>query len=164
MNYAFLSLGSNEGDRIQWLKKALDMIVKSCGPFTKLSSVYETAAWGITDQADFLNMVVRIKTVLPPHELLAAILDIETALGRKREVKWGPRIIDIDILLYNYEIIDTSELTVPHPFIQDRRFILAPLAQIAPTYLHPKLNKTIQQLLADCPDTLEVKPTGPLPA
>jgi 2-amino-4-hydroxy-6-hydroxymethyldihydropteridine diphosphokinase len=164
MNYAFLSLGSNEGDRIQWLKKAVDMIVKSCGPFTKLSSVYETAAWGITEQADFLNMVARIKTVLSPHELLTAILSIEIALGRKREVKWGPRIIDIDILLYNYEIIDSSELIVPHPFMQDRRFILAPLAQIAPAYLHPKLNKTITELLADSPDTLEVNPMGPLPA
>ena len=164
MNYAFLSLGSNEGDRIQWLKKAIDMIVSSCGPFTRLSSVYETAAWGITDQPDFLNMVIRIKTTLNPHELLEAILAIEVALGRKREVKWGPRIIDIDILLYNYEIVDTSELTIPHPFLQERRFILVPLAQIASSYIHPKVNMSISQLLADCPDTLEVKSKGPLTA
>src|SRR5580700_11069296 len=101
MSLAYISLGSNEGDRIDWLNKALDLIAQTCGAIIKKSSVYETAAWGITAQPDFLNMVIQLQTDLRPHGLLAEMINIETLLGRRRDIKWGPRIIDIDILFYN---------------------------------------------------------------
>lgn len=156
MNRAYLSLGSNEGDRLQWLNKALDMLGEACGIIVKKSSVYETAAWGITEQAAFLNMAVLLHTPLTPTGLLESILQIETKLGRQRSVKWGPRTLDIDILLFNNEIINMPSLSVPHPFLQDRRFTLQPLAEIAPEYVHPMLHKTIAALLSECVDPLEV--------
>ena len=156
MNVVYLSLGSNEGDRTSWLEKALELTAASCCNIAKRSAVYETAAWGITDQPDFLNMAIGIETMKTPAELLTAILNVETTLGRHRTVKWGPRIIDIDILLYGAVTMDSPDLIIPHPFMQDRRFILIPLAEIAPDVVHPKLHKTIRQLLAECPDTLDV--------
>ena len=156
MNKSYLSLGSNEGNRSLWIAKAIELISIRCGSVLKQSAVYKTAAWGITTQPDFLNTVVCIETNKTATELLDSILGIETTLGRHRTVKWGPRIIDIDILFFNDDIIDSTELVVPHPFIQDRRFTLMPLAEIAPDYTHPKLNKTITELLATCPDKLEV--------
>ncbi len=156
MNTAYLLLGSNEGDRILWFETAIGLISARCGTLLKRSSIYETKAWGNTEQPDFLNMVVSIETTKTPEELLAAILGIEETMGRHRTVKWGPRIIDIDILLYNDAIIESTELVIPHPFMQDRRFTLIPLAELAPGYVHPKLHKTIAGLLAECPDELEV--------
>lgn len=153
----YLSLGSNEGNRISWLQQAQDLLARSCGNITKKSSIYETAAWGLTDQPNFLNMVVELETPKTPEELLTCILAIETRLGRQRSVKWGQRTLDIDILLYNDEIIDQPNLKVPHPFMQDRRFTLLPLAEIAPHLSHPVLKKTITGLLAECPDTLNVR-------
>jgi len=156
MNEVYLSLGSNEGDRVMWLQKAIDLLNAVCGTITKKSSVYETAAWGINNQPDFLNMAVQLATDKKPTELLACILNVETQLGRQRTIKWGPRTLDIDVLLYNTEVIETPELTIPHSFLHQRLFTLLPLAEIAPEYIHPKLNKTITELLADCPDKLEV--------
>ena len=156
MNVAYLSLGSNEGNRMVWLETAIKLISEQCAPLVERSSVYETKAWGITEQPDFLNMVVCIETTQTPTELLSAILRIEETMGRHRTVKWGPRIIDIDILLYNIAVVVTPELVIPHPYMQDRRFTLIPLAELAPDYMHPRLHKTIDQLLADCPDDLEV--------
>ena len=152
----FLSLGSNEGDRTLWFEKAIALISARCGTIVGRSAIYETAAWGITTQPDFLNMVVHMQTDLSPRDLLTTILEIETTLGRHRTIKWGPRIIDIDILLYNDVILDTPELVIPHPFLHERRFTLAPLAELAPNYMHPTLHKTISRLLAECPDKLEV--------
>jgi 2-amino-4-hydroxy-6-hydroxymethyldihydropteridine diphosphokinase len=157
MNIAFLSLGSNEGNRMAWLDKAIDLIATDCGTITGRSSVYETAAWGINDQPDFLNMVVSVQTTLSPKDLLAAILHIETVLGRHRVIKWGPRIIDIDILLYNDLVLQSPDLIIPHPYIQDRKFTLLPLAELAPDYVHPKFQKTINELLTKCADKLEVQ-------
>ena len=139
-----------------WLQKAIELLSTNCGAITKISSVYETAAWGINDQPDFLNMAVQLQTTQSPTELLAAILDIEILLGRQRTVKWGPRTLDIDILLFNNDVIETPGLTIPHPFLHQRLFTLLPLAEIAPAYLHPKLNKTITELLAGCTDKLDV--------
>ena len=164
MNKIYLSLGSNEGNRIQWLQKAMDLIAARYGAVLTQSSVYETAAWGITAQPDFLNMVTYLETNQAPNELLETILGIETTLGRHRDVKWGPRIIDIDILFFNDEIIERPGLIIPHPYLHERRFTLTPLAEIAPDYVHPKLQKTITALLAECPDKLEVhKYKGLLP-
>jgi 2-amino-4-hydroxy-6-hydroxymethyldihydropteridine diphosphokinase len=157
MNYAYLLLGSNEGERVEWLQKATKLLHEQCGETIKTSSIYETAAWGMTDQADFLNMVVLLKTELPALSLLGKIHDIETSLGRQRDVKWGPRTLDIDILFFNGDIIELPELTIPHPFLHERRFTLVPLAEIAAEYVHPRLHKTIRELLAECPDKLEVK-------
>ena len=156
MNNVYLLLGSNEGNRMDWFQKAIEQIEACCGMIVKKSSVYETKAWGITTQPDFLNMVIQLETEISPEELLAALINIEISLGRKRDIKWGPRLIDIDILLFNNEVIDTPRLIVPHPFLHLRRFTLAPLAEIAPYYIHPVLHKTIAQLLTVSPDNLEV--------
>jgi 2-amino-4-hydroxy-6-hydroxymethyldihydropteridine diphosphokinase len=153
---AYLLLGSNEGDRQQWLSDAVRHIEASCGKVISSSSVYTTAAWGLEEQPDFLNMAIAIKTELSAPDLLEEILAVEKLLGRERTVKWGQRTIDIDILFFGNDIIDLPELKVPHPFIQDRRFALAPMNEIAPDLAHPVFNKSIAQLLAECPDQLEV--------
>ncbi len=153
---AYLLLGSNEGNRQQWLSDAVRHIEASCGRIMNRSSIYTTAAWGIEEQPDFLNIAIAIDTELSASDLLQEILSIEKLLGRERKVKWGQRTIDIDILFFGNEIIDRPELKVPHPFIQDRRFALAPMNEIAPDLVHPVFNKTIAQLLRDCPDPLEV--------
>jgi 2-amino-4-hydroxy-6-hydroxymethyldihydropteridine diphosphokinase len=157
MNKAYLSLGSNEGDRLQWLKRAMELITANCGSIVARSSVYEAAAWGITEQPDFLNMAICVQTSKTPLELLLSIHEIEATLGRQRDVKWGQRTLDIDILLFNHEIIDMPELQVPHPYLHERRFTLLPLDEIAEDYMHPVLNKRIAELLEECPDKLEVK-------
>lgn len=156
-NTTYLLLGSNEGDRMGWLQQAVKALSRDCGIIDRTSSVYQTAAWGITDQPAFLNMVVQLSTLLQPLQLLAAINDIENQLGRQRSLKWGQRTLDIDILLYNYDLIDLPTLTVPHPFMQDRRFTLVPLCEIAAGYIHPKLHMTVAGLLSVCPDKLEVE-------
>jgi 2-amino-4-hydroxy-6-hydroxymethyldihydropteridine diphosphokinase len=157
MNESYLSLGSNEGDRLSWFKKAIELLGANCGTISKRSSIYETSAWGITDQPDFLNMVVALKTTLSPSELLTEILKIETSLGRQRSIKWGPRTLDIDILLYNNDIIELPGLTIPHPYLHERRFTLLPLAEVAGQYIHPVLNRTIADLLRSWPDQLDVR-------
>ncbi|HEX8676549.1 MAG TPA: 2-amino-4-hydroxy-6-hydroxymethyldihydropteridine diphosphokinase [Segetibacter sp.] len=157
MNDAYLLTGGNIGDRLVSLQQACMKIEKQAGIVLKKSAVYETAAWGITDQNLFLNQVLLVSTSLPPEELLHTLLHIEQELGRKRIVKMGPRVIDIDILFYNNEIISTPVLTVPHPQIANRRFVLTPLNEIAPGFVHPGLQKTIAELLEICPDNLEVR-------
>ncbi len=141
---------------MNWLQQAVSLLSAHCGTIVQQSGTYQTAAWGITDQPAFLNKVVHLQTTLTPTELLAEIHDIETALGRQRDLKWGQRTLDIDILLYNSEVIQVPDLIIPHPYMQERRFTLIPLAEIASGYMHPKLHKTITELLAICPDKLEV--------
>ena len=161
MNRVYLALGSNEGDRQQWLRQAIELIGARCGRVVRQSAVYETAAWGKTDQADFLNMALLVVSPLEPLELLATTQQIEQELGRKREVQWGARTLDIDILFYNDLVAALDGLTLPHPFIAQRRFTLVPLNEIAPELVHPALQKTIGTLLAECPDPLEVVPVPP---
>lgn len=156
MNEVYLLTGGNIGNRLAYLSKAKEEIAKRCGSILKESSVYETAAWGKEDQGAFLNQVLQIETNLHPEELLKTILEIEERLGRKRQLKYGPRIIDIDILFFDDDIINEHALKVPHPQMQNRRFVLVPLNEIAPAKIHPTLHKTIAQILAECPDPLAV--------
>lgn len=132
------------------------MVNERIGHLVRTSSVYTTKAWGITRQPDFLNQVVEVATTLSPEQVLLATQEIELLLGRQKTEKWGPRIIDIDLLYYNEQVINTDGLTVPHPQIQNRRFTLAPLAEIAPQFTHPVIGKTQLQLLQECPDPLGV--------
>lgn len=156
-NKAYLLTGSNMGHREDCLARAAAAIEQRCGAVLSRSAVYQTAAWGLEEQAPFLNQALLIQTASSPHELLHEILSIEASLGRKRELKYGPRLIDIDILFFNEDVINTDGLTVPHPQMQNRRFVLTPLAEIAAEEIHPVLEKTVAQLLADCPDTLPVQ-------
>ena len=156
-NSVFISLGGNLGNTREIFKNVYVEIEKKVGPITKKSSIYQTAAWGPIPQPDFLNQVIKVATHLAAAETLALILSIEKNMGRIRTTKNAPRIIDIDILFFNNEIINQSDLIVPHPEIQNRRFVLTPLQEIAPQMIHPVLNKTIDQLLSQCPDQLAVK-------
>jgi len=158
MNTVYLILGSNLGNKLQTLQQAIKLIEKEIGTINKVSGVFETAAWGNTSQPDFINQAVSVHTLLSAHEVLQRILGIEKKLGRVRDnQKWKERIIDIDILFYNNSIINTPELTVPHPYLQDRKFVLIPLLEIVPDYIHPVLNKRIDVPLKECTDELEVK-------
>jgi 2-amino-4-hydroxy-6-hydroxymethyldihydropteridine diphosphokinase len=157
MNKAYLLTGGNMGNRKAMLQQAIQLLNEYCGLVTAESSLYETAAWGKTDQSAFLNQALELSTTLNSKQLIRKILKVEKLMGRERKEKYGPRIIDIDILLFNDEVYDIPFLKLPHPEMQKRRFVLVPLAEIAPDLIHPVLKKTIKDLLKDCPDTLEVK-------
>jgi 2-amino-4-hydroxy-6-hydroxymethyldihydropteridine diphosphokinase len=157
MNNVFLLLGSNLGDREQSLHQAIHLISVEIGTIAKLSAVYETQSWGKTDQPDYLNQVMLLQTTLSAKAVLEKILNIELRMGRVRDEKWGARIIDIDILFYNSDIIDEPGLHIPHPELHNRRFTLVPLAEIAPFFIHPVLSKEIRQIKNEIKDTLIVK-------
>jgi len=156
MSKAYLLTGGNLGDRKENLSKAIELINEQCGRVTRSSSLYETAAWGITDQPSFLNQALEVSTSLNAKQLMRRILKVEKIMGRVRKEKFGPRIIDIDILFFENEIHDLSFLKIPHPELQNRRFVLVPLVEIDPELLHPVLKKTVAELLEECPDNLEV--------
>lgn len=157
MNKAYLLTGGNMGDRVENLNNAIENIIEYCGSITNRSSLYETAAWGNTKQPSFLNQALEINTQLTAKQLIRRILKVEKRMERVREEKYGPRLIDIDILLYADEIHNYRLLRLPHPEIQNRKFALLPLAEIAPEIIHPIFKKTIAELLEDCKDELEVK-------
>jgi 2-amino-4-hydroxy-6-hydroxymethyldihydropteridine diphosphokinase len=157
MNKAYLLTGGNMGDRDQQLALARELIDQHCGTIVNSSSLYETAAWGITEQPAFLNQALELDTTLNSRQLIRHILKVEKKMGRIRAEKYGPRIIDIDILLFNDEIHNYSFLKLPHPEMQNRRFALLPLSEIAAGVIHPVFQKSIARLLEECPDTLEVK-------
>lgn len=157
MNIAYLILGGNKGGKIKNLNQATVLIEKNVGAIINKSEMYETAAWGNTDQPDFLNQVVCVETKLRPQQVLQEIIKIEESLGRVRgDQKWMERTIDIDILFYNDEIIDTPDLKIPHPYIQERMFVLLPLLDLAPTLVHPVLKEDIKTLANQCKDELTV--------
>jgi 2-amino-4-hydroxy-6-hydroxymethyldihydropteridine diphosphokinase len=152
----YLLLGTNLGNRKENLEKAFQSIAQQIGPAEAVSSLYETEAWGETEQPVFLNQVIKVNTNLSPEELLHHIHTIEQKMGRLRHQKWAERIIDIDILYYHDRIIHTPNLKIPHPGIPHRRFTLVPLCEIAAEAVHPELHKTQQELLNECADPLKV--------
>lgn len=158
MNKATLLLGSNLGKREDALGKAVQLIEERAGAVILKSHVYDTSPWGKTDQPSFLNIVIVVGTLLDADQLLKELLLIETEMGRKRDnTKWEPRLIDIDILFFNEEVIDKPQLQVPHPLLKERRFALVPLNEIIPAFVHPVLKLTIEELLIACNDRQEVK-------
>ena len=161
MNTAYLLTGGNMGNRLQFLEEAKQLLTAQCGDIVTASSVYETAAWGNTNQPAFLNQALHLSSPLQARQLMRRILKVEKQMGRERKEKYGPRVIDIDILMFNTEVHNYTLLKLPHPEMQNRRFVLVPLAEIAPEIIHPVLEKTITELLVICPDTLEVNKWHP---
>ncbi len=157
MNKTYLLLGSNMGNSEKQLLAAQKHIEKKVGNIIRRSSIYQTAAWGKTDQPDFLNQVIIVETILDASTTMSAILLIEKNMGRIRTQKNAPRIIDIDILFFNKAVIEQATLIVPHPQLQNRRFVLIPLNELSANFIHPVNQKTIHQLLRVCPDKLAVK-------
>jgi 2-amino-4-hydroxy-6-hydroxymethyldihydropteridine diphosphokinase len=156
-NKVYLLLGSNMGARLQLLETAIKNIDLKIGEVVEKSSIYETAAWGKTDQPGFLNIAIAVNTLLRPLEVLTRALDIESQLGRIREEKWGARLIDIDIIFYGNDIVNIpDQLQIPHPEMHKRKFVLEPLVEIAPDLQHPILNKSLSELLLELSDDLEV--------
>ncbi len=162
-NAIFLLLGANLGARQQNLQAAQQLISEDIGRIQRCSAIYETAAWGIEEQPAFFNQVVEVESNKPPLDLLNRLLAIEERIGRVRHKKWGERIIDIDILYYGQQVFRHQDLMIPHPEIANRRFTLAPLAELAPDFVHPALGLTNLQLLGQCPDPLTVKLIKPAP-
>ncbi len=157
MERIFLGLGSNLGDRRANLLEATTRIAARVGIIQAISNIYETQAWGIQDQPDFLNQVVEIRSSFEPAALLDEILKIEQDMGRERRIKWGERLIDIDILFYGSRIVQTEKLTIPHPFLHQRNFVLFPLLEIAADWVHPVLKKAVQDLVLFSEDFSSVK-------
>lgn len=158
-NYHWL-IGGNMGDRLHYLVQAREQIAVQIGTILKSSAIYSTQAWGYTEQPDFLNQVLYLESVLPPEEAMQAALRIEKMLGRERHQRWHERTIDIDMLYADDLVISNEMLTVPHPRITERRFVLVPLAEISPTFEHPLLHQTQVALLQACTDVLDVKLVG----
>jgi len=156
-NIAFLLTGSNLGNRLQNLSQAHYFIAQELGSIVTASSIYQTAPWGLENQEAFLNQVLKLETTLLPNELLEAVLTIEKKMGRVRQQHWGSRLIDIDMLFFNEEIITTEVLTLPHPYLHQRNFVLVPMAEISPYWQHPIYGRTIEELVEECGDALAVE-------
>ena len=152
MNEVYLQLGSNIGDRLDNLDQSIKIITERIGNVLEKSSVYESTPWGVENQRNFLNQVIFVKSNFDPYTILDLVLQIEKDMGRIRIEKWGERIIDIDILFIDDLIIESENLCIPHEFIAKRKFVLQPMCEIAPGFIHPKLNKTLRQLLEECID------------
>ena len=156
MNGIYLIIGGNLGNREANLRAGIDALEQWVGPVLKKSSIYETAAWGKEDEPAYLNQVLIIESSLTAQQTMQTALQIEHQLGRIRHEKWAARTLDIDLLFFNQEVINKPGLTIPHPRIAERRFVLIPLCEVAPEMIHPLLNKTMKVLLDECYDTLPV--------
>jgi len=154
----YIGLGSNIGDRLANIRKAIELMKEEGIEIIDESSIYETEPVGYKEQGWFLNSVVKGKTELSPGRLWKRLEKIEKLMGRKREIKWEPRIIDLDILFYGNNILNGKELQIPHSELHKRRFVLVPLEEIAPKLVHPVLNKSIRELLGELKDNSEVRP------
>ena len=161
MSRIYLSLGTNLGDRRANLRQAIALLRVEM-EVTAVSPLYQTAPWGVTDQPDFLNLCVAAITDKPPQQLLSCLKSIEAELGRKTSYRWGPRLIDIDILFYDDLILQDEALTIPHASIADRAFVLAPLADIAPDLIHPQTAVSIQTMRDKLDKTAVTKLNNPL--
>jgi len=138
------------------LQSALNHIEQEIGPILLTSSLYETEAWGVTDQQDFLNQAILVETTFSPLEVLQKTQAIEKLVGRQERIKWHARIIDIDILFYADQVIDNEQLTIPHPYLHKRNFVLIPMLEIAPYFEHPILKKDIENLYLETEDLMDV--------
>ncbi len=141
-----IGIGSNLGDRQDNCLKALEMLKSQGLIIKKISSFYETKPWGVKEQPVFINLAIEVETAFSPDELLCTLKDIENTMGRKQTIRWGPRVIDLDILFYGDEIIDTEELQIPHRHLHERDFVLIPLNEISPDKVHPILKKTVKEI------------------
>jgi 2-amino-4-hydroxy-6-hydroxymethyldihydropteridine diphosphokinase len=152
-----LHLGSNQGDRKVQLARAIQMIEESIGPVLSSSAMYETDAWGKIDQNDFINIALEVEHYMTPNQLLKTVNKIEDQIGRIRLERWGPRLIDIDIIFIEDIVIDTEKLTIPHRLMHKRNFVLYPMVEIAAEFIHPVLNEYLSSILEDCEDETEVR-------
>ena len=159
MSIAYLCLGSNSGNRLQFIEQAISLLnLAENIKIIRRTALYETEPWGVKNQNWFLNIIVEIKTDLSPQDLLLKCMSIEKTLGRNRdkEQRWGERTIDIDIILYNKDVVNTDMLTIPHPRMHQRAFVLVPLLELIPDFIHPVLNKTISDLYDELDNVEEV--------
>ena len=156
MNTVYLQLGSNLGKRDQFIFCAAKKISEHIGNISVFSKIYESTPWRVDGQENYLNQIIKVETLLSPSDTLLKAQKIEHDLGRVRIEKWGQRLIDIDIIFFNNEIIETHDLCVPHKHMHERNFVLAPLNEIAPEFVHPKYNKTISELFKQSKDTEKV--------
>ncbi|MCX7950361.1 MAG: 2-amino-4-hydroxy-6-hydroxymethyldihydropteridine diphosphokinase [Clostridiales bacterium] len=146
MNKVYIAFGSNIGDRYEIVKKALELIEKNDMKIIKKSKIYETEPYGYLEQPPFINGAILVETELSCRDVLKKLLDIEKQLGRERIIRWGPRTIDLDIIFYNNEIYDEEDLKVPHPDMHNRDFVLKPICDINPNFIHPIFNMTVLEL------------------
>jgi len=153
----YIGLGSNLGNRLANIRKAIELMKQEGIEIVKESSIYETEPVGYKEQGWFLNSVVKARTQFSPEGLWKRLEKIEKVMGREREIKWGPRIIDLDILFYGNKVLNGKQLQIPHPELHKRRFVLLPLKEIAPELVHPVLNKTIGEILGELEDNSEVR-------
>ena len=149
MSIAYIGIGSNLGDRERNCEEALNRLLKRGIKVIKRSSLHETEPWGVKEQPKFLNMAVKVETGLSPEELLKNLKEIEIDLGRGESKRWGPRIIDLDILFYDDRIIKRDDLEIPHPGTRDREFVLKPLSEIAPGKIHPVFKKSVKEMFTE---------------
>jgi 2-amino-4-hydroxy-6-hydroxymethyldihydropteridine diphosphokinase len=147
MAIAYISIGSNIGDREENCRKAIKLLKEKGIAVKKQSRMYETEPWGIKDQPKFINMAIEVETDKKPEELLRILKEIEKEIGRTETVKWGPRVIDLDIIFYDDLILKSQDLEIPHPLLHEREFVLKPLCEIAPEKKHPVTGKTVKEML-----------------